>query len=367
MDFTIERIFRRSMVFDPISGGVLLAGGLGVGSSLLSADAQRSAANAASDATQNAARTAADATLTGTRESIAAQERALAQIRGDNAAFIQPADRALATLQSLIYGQPMQYEQRSLADLGRGGGQPAWGTTPVNGVTAQQMLRMVMGLEPNPNGYTIQDVQRLGQQASTTMTAGGMNPTNGNVTGTATAPSFKFDPTAIQNDPAYQWEKNQGLNDLRTSLMLMGRPSGTVAANATGKFLGNLNAGYGDKYYNRGIEERNNYQNNLLNLLNLARGGTASVGAATQNAANNTSNAYGTQATNLGNIATNAGTNIANANLVKGQSQSNMWNGIGQLPFQAGSLAMMGGWRPFGAASPINAMPGAMAGYPFVG
>lgn len=321
---------------------------------LLANDAQRSAANAAADATQAGAKTAADATLQATRESIAAQERALGTIRSDNAAFIQPADKALATLQSLIYGGPVSYEQRSLADLGRGGVQPgqpgyqpAYATAPTDahygGLNTRQIMDMVVGNAPNPQGYTLADALKAGQSAAATMTAGGANPNSGNVTGTATAQDFTYDPTKIETDPGYQWNKKRGLEDLRTQLMLMGRPSGTVAANATGRFLGDLNAGYEDKYYNRNLEGRNNYQNNLLNLLNLARGGTATVGGATQNAANNTSSALLNQGTNLANIATNQGNNLANAQLVKGQSQANLYQGLGQLPFQAGSLAMLGG------------------------
>lgn len=157
---------------------------------------------------------------------------------------------------------------------------------------------------------------------------------------------------------AYNWQKKRGLDDLRTQLMLMGRPSGTVAANANARFLGDLNAteydkGYNRLYnlndmnYNRLAGQRQNKETGLLNLLKTGQGAAASTGAASQNFANNASNTAMNTGTNLANIFSTQGTNNANAQLVKGQNQANLYSGLANLPFSLANTAIQGGWQPF--------------------
>lgn len=304
---------------DPVTG--IIGGGASILSSVIASDASSDATAEASQAAASASDKASMAQLQATRDSIAAQERALAQARSDQAPWVQPSDRALATLQSSIYGEPIQYQQRSLAELGyRPDG--AYGNKTTGG---KPVVTETGGI---PSAYPMQS---------------------------ATARQFSFDPSAMERDPAYQWEKQRGLQDLRTQLLMMGRPTGTVAANSTGRFLGDLNASYDDKFYTRQIAERENYQNQLNNLLNLARGGTAAVTTAGQTAASNTSNALQSQGANLANIYQKAGENQANAALAQGQTQANLYSGLGKLPTQlASSYLMSGGKFNFGGTPDFN-------------
>jgi len=330
-----------------------LGAGLSVAAATQAANAQAGAANTAANASTQAAQAASAATLQGTRESIAAQERALATSRSDFAPFLQPADRALATLQSSVYGEPIQYQQRSLADLGRTGtpGTAYTASAPAyNGSSAQDILNMVIGKTPNPNGYTMADALKAAQgvkstQAMTSSVSGAPVDTSGTMT--ANAQQFDLANFKPQETEAYKWQKQRGLEDLRTQLMAMGRPTGTVAANANSRFLGDLNASEYDKGYNRMAGQKQDYQNSLLNLVKIGQGAAGSTSALSQNAANNTSNALTNQGTNLANIATQNGANQANAALVNGQSQANLYGGLSQLPFNIANTAIQGGWKPF--------------------
>lgn len=339
---------------------------------------QERAADQAAAATKEAAEKSENAQLTATRESIAAQERALAQARADNAPFLQTAPRGLATLESLVYGTPISYRQNAgiappqeVANPGPPPQTIRWEEF-VDPATGERMSRPVHSENESAAVAEWQAKNKAYQQYLADSAAYrekvGATPEQ-----TATAPKFElpmnfdgskwnfdgskyafnFDPSKIDQDAGYQWEKKRGLEDLRTQLMAAGRPGGTVAANATARFLGDLNAAYDDKYYDRqygenrdrygralsentlgysrglgentiaydrAVGERSNYQNQLANLLNLARGAQAQVTQAGTNAANNTSNALINQGNSLANIYTNQGVNDANFQLLQGQN-----------------------------------------------
>lgn len=337
-----------------------LGAGMSVAAATQAANAQAGAANSAANASTQAAQTAAAATLQGTREGIAAQERALATSRSDFAPFLQPADRALATLQSSVYGEPVQYQPRTLADLGRIGATaptqplgvnstaPAYNTasSQYGGLTSKQIMDMAIGIAPNPNNYTVADALKVAQGSNGAATPlGSITPT----TGTQTANAEKFDLANFRPEQtaAFDWQKKRNLEDLRTQLMMMGRPSGTVAANANERSINDLNAREYDSGYNRLLGQKQDYQNSLLNLVKIGQGAAGSTSASGQNAANNISNAFQNQGANLANIATTNGNNQANAALTRGASTANLWSGLSALPFQAANTAIQGGWKPF--------------------
>lgn len=290
-----------------LTSGQLALGALGIATpvvgGLIAADAQKDATNAAADASNTAATTAANATLTGTRESIAAQQKMYDTNRADFKPFLDMAPRSLATLQSSIYGTPESYTDPS-------------------------------GVKQTANGQQF-DLAGLSKQQTDALT--------------------NFNPT---DTAAYKWQKQQGDEALAHSLAAQGRGSGSTATNAAMRFAGNLGAqeydkGYSrlsslnDLNYNRMSGQKTDYQNGLLNLIKTAQGAAGSTSAAGTNFANQSSNAAISQGNNLANIATNNGTNQANAALANGQSQANLWNGLATLPFQGASLAIHGGWKPF--------------------
>lgn len=315
-----------------ISNGQLLLGGAGtlasLGGSIMSNNAQQDAANAAANAAQAGATTAANAQLTGTREAIAAQDRIYNQNRADFAPFLNVAPQALDAYQALTYGS--SYIPKNLSNPA-----PGASSMPKSPMSSSQVANL-FGLDENK---MLPDQKSLGLSGY---------PSQSPMSSSQVAyPTFDLANFTPQGTAAYEWQKSRGLEDLGRSLRLMGRPSGTVAANSTARFLGDLNATEYDKGYTRLEGQKQDYTNNLLNLIKTAQGAAGSTSASGQNYANNVSNANITQGTNLANIATQSGINQANANLVKGQSQANLYGGLAQLPFNIANTAINAGWKPF--------------------
>lgn len=397
---------------------------------IVGAVAQRRSGQDAANATRDAARMSSEAELTATREAIAAQERATNQARQDNSTWMHPADRGLATLQSLIYGGPVSYRQRSYTEgmaprpVAPTAVAPPVGERPANTVGQNPDGSYSVGYGSDeayqiqhtnsPDGASaewdkqfadyqkymsdMQDYANKEAQWQASQQGGNVGAETETVTaqqfelppnfdGTKYAfdgskyafdgskYDFKFDPSQIDSDPGYAWEKKRGLEDLRTQLMLSGRPGGTVAANATGRFLGDLNASYDDKYYNRqygenqqnygralsenqqgygravsentlgygrglgentlayerATGERANYQNNLSNLLNLARGAQSQVTSAEMSGAGNTSQALMNQGNTLANIYGNQGRTLADISMFQGQNAANFGRGMDNI------------------------------------
>jgi hypothetical protein len=143
-----------------------------------------------------------------------------------------------------------------------------------------------------------------------------------------------------EGTPAYEWQKKRGLEDLRTQLMMQGRPSGTVAANANARFLGDLNAREYESGYNRLFTQKQDYINNLLNLGKMAQGAAGSTGTLGQSAAGNMSSAYNQQGQTLANLAGNQGNALASINMNQGQTLGNLYSGLGSQSANAVSTGL---------------------------
>lgn len=130
--------------------------------------------------------------------------------------------------------------------------------------------------------------------------------------------NFKPEGTA-----AYEWQKQRTLEDLGNTMNLMGRGRGsTVQANATARALGDLNASEYERGYSRLFTQKQDYINNLLNMVKTSQGAAASTGTLGQSAQSGINSGYGQIAGVAQQGAQNA---IANNN----QSMSNLYGGIG--------------------------------------
>lgn len=130
---------------------------------------------------------------------------------------------------------------------------------------------------------------------------------------------FSFDPSMVQNDPAYQFALQQGTQALQRTAAAKGEVLGA----ATQKQIGAFTTGTADQYYNQDQAQaaqvyQQNYgnafntftanQNNVFNKL-------ASVAAAGQGGVTQVNNAGGQFATNAGNNIIGAG-NAAGASAI---------------------------------------------------
>ena len=224
-----------------LGGSAGAAIGMGLGGALAGSDAQGDGLKDAANATQNA-----------TLAQITEQRRQYDLSRQDFSPFLQPSGRALATLQSSVYGGPQKYA------------------------------------DPTYKG-----------------------------TGTAPLLSATWNP---QESEGFKYTKSRTLEDLGRQLRMMGRGSGTVAANSFGRTLGDLNA-----------SNEETQRNELWNLVKTGQGATGSVASLGANSANNISSALGTQGQTLANIAN-----------LQGQNKANLWSGLTSAPFNIMSAQKMG-------------------------
>lgn len=234
----------------PVLGGV--AGFMVGGPAGAMVGASLGGAVAGAGAQSDGLKDATNATNNATYAQIAEQRRQYDLSRKDFSPFLQPSGRALATLQSSIYGGPQQYA------------------------------------DPNYTG-----------------------------TGTAPMLSATWQP---QESEGFKYTKSRTLEDLGRQLRMMGRGSGTVAANSFGRTLGDLNA-----------SNEETQRNELWNLVKTGQGATGSVAGLGANAANNISGAYGTQGQTLANISN-----------LQGQNKANLWSGLSSAPLNIMSANKMG-------------------------
>jgi hypothetical protein len=284
------------------------------GAAVIGAGASAYSSNQASKAAAGTAKNAA-------KDANSTQLYMYDQSRGDFSPFLQPSNRALATLQSSIYGGPVEYDDAS-----------------TNALTNEEiMLENWKAIQANPNNYKLRDdvwndirggedpASRLMREGSA---KGGQQLTNlpyaiggewyrgadGKLTNqkpqklTAT-----FKPVESEG---FQYTKSRTLADLGRSLRMMGRGTGTVAANATGRTLGELHAANEDKQRNE--------------LWNLAKVGQGAAGAVTSSGMNYANNVSGNQ------MAT--GNTLAQLQLQNGQTNANLWAGLGGAAGNAASL-----------------------------
>lgn len=236
----------------------------------------------------NAANTAADATQKAAQLSVDASNKAYDASRADFQPFLSPSGRAMATLESAIYGGPQQYmdpNYRFDRETGK--------YININGAKVVPVPSTTGNLKPL---RYIMPVARTAQNA--------VNSAGAKI-GVDSPPmlSTTFNP---QQSESYKWQKERGLADLGRILRMQGRGNSTAGLNATGRFLGDLNA--------------NEYQRQLDQLWNLVKTGQGAAGtvsgAGSSNAANNAA-AYGM-----------AGQGAANAAYMSGAAKANLYSGL---------------------------------------
>lgn len=112
---------------------------------------------------------------------------------------------------------------------------------------------------------------------------------------------------------AFKYNKQRTLDDLGRELRMMGRGSGTVAANAYGRTLGDLN-----------VANEEQQRNQLWNLVKTGQGAAGSI-------------------TGLGQ---GTATNVANTILQNGQTQASLYSGMGPALINgAGAMAKSGAFE----------------------
>lgn len=156
------------------------------------------------------------------------QRKMYEQGKADFAPFLEPSARAMATLQSAIFGGPFQYKD--------------------------SMGNMV---------------------------------------------DARFNPTESEG---FKYTKQRTLDDLGRQLRMIGRGTGTVAANTYGRTLSDLNA--------------QNEQQNINNLWNFAKTGQGAAGS------------IGNARANYGNLMSSNYGNIANAMQQGAKAQSDLYGGL---------------------------------------
>jgi len=281
---------------------------------LVGAGASMAASNSASKKASNATKYAADAASQ-------VQWDMYDQTRQDFDPFRQPSNRAIATLQSALYGGDFQYDDPTTTAL-----------TPEE--LASENWNALQGKQFDFGADFRKDIGNGEDPAS--RLARGMG--NGDYAGvlpydatqewykgadgklTNVAPQRLTATFKPQESEGFKYTKSRTLEDLGRSLRMMGRGSGTVAANSTGRTLGDLNA-------NNEATQRNE----LWNMVKTGQGAAGSIAGAGQNAANNVSN-----------NTMSAGNNLANIAMTNGQTQANLWAGLGGTAANAVGAYQMG-------------------------
>jgi len=122
-------------------------------------------------------------------------------------------------------------------------------------------------------------------------------------------PAFKFSATDFTADPSYQFRKEQGVNALDMSASSRGKLLSGAQDKALTQYGQDLASTEYGNAYNRALQNYNTNQNTQLNLANIGRGASGQTQQATQNFANQASNAYTAQ----GNAYATGAVNSANA------------------------------------------------------
>jgi hypothetical protein len=218
------------------------------------------------------------------------------QTREDFSKFADPSDRALATLQSAQYGGEFEYDDPT--------------TTPLS--------EDELGKLNDRGSFSFEDYYNPDTQLNYALNKDWYKGADGKITDVVPkrlTASFK-----PQESEGFKYTKTRTLEDLGRSLRMMGRGSGTVAANATGRTLGDLNAANEDKQYGRAVD-----------MVKIGQNAAGTIASAGQNAAGNVS------ANTM-----NAGNNLATLAVNNGQTQANLWSGLGGTATNAYGTYQMG-------------------------
>jgi hypothetical protein len=223
---TMGRILSRCMVHDPFSMIMAGAGGLQAGAGLAGSAMQ---AGAATDAARIAAGAADRATQMQWDMFLKQQE--------NQQPWLQAGKGALNQLTGGLGINPGGYAVTAA---------PGYGATP------QQIMQMVNGTLPNPNGYTIADAVKAANASNSLIGSGGAPATGG--ANFLTTPQFafdtsryKFDPNSVDvtKDPGYAFRLKSGANALTAA----GSAAGNLGSGNLGVALTNYGQDLGSQEY----------------------------------------------------------------------------------------------------------------------
>jgi hypothetical protein len=239
------------------------------------------------------------------------------QTREDFKPFRDPANRSLATLQSALYGGEFEYDDPSTTAL----------TPEELAAENWKAISADRGTYDHADfwkdvGHGEDPIGRLARGNNWLGPYNGVDQWYRGADGklTTTAPkklTATFKPVESEG---FKYTKARTIEDLGRSLRMMGRGSGTVAANSMGRTLGDLNAANEDKQYGRAVD-----------MVKIGQNAAGTIASAGQNTANNVS--ANTMA---------AGNNLATIALNNGQTQANLWSGLGGTATNAYGTYQMG-------------------------
>ena len=273
-------------------------------------------------ASNNAAKKSASAVKGASADANQLQWDMYDQTREDFAPFRQPSDRALATLQSALYGGDSEYVDPRFTRLDSG---------ELQNLNADLLRQSgVDYFTGKDNNFLLQHLANNPWDAKYSADKPFYRGPNGEITDKPTMLSAQWKP---QESEGFKYTKSRTLEDLGRSLRMMGRGSGNVAANATGRTLGDLN-----------VQNEATQRNELWNMVKTGQGAAGSIAGAGQNAANTVG----------GNIMS-AGNNLASIAQNNGQTQANLWAGLGGTAANAYGAYQMGQYLNKPAAAPTYA------------
>jgi hypothetical protein len=286
-----------------IATAIVVTGVVGAGASYA---ASKSASNKASKASKYAADAASQV-----------QWDMYDQTREDFSKFAEPANRSLATLQSALYGGDFEYDDPSTTALSPEElAAENWKAISADrGTYDHADFWKDVGHGEDPIGRLARGNNWLGPYNGVDQWYRGAD---GKLTTTAPKKlTATFKPVESEG---FKYTKARTIEDLGRSLRMMGRGSGTVAANSMGRTLGDLNAANEDKQYGRAVD-----------MVKIGQNAAGTIASAGQNTANNVS--ANTMA---------AGNNLATIALNNGQTQANLWSGLGGTATNAYGTYQMG-------------------------
>lgn len=237
------------------------------------------------------------------------------QNREDFSPFLRPSGRAMATLQSALYGGSFGYDNPNAvaltADELAAENDAARGPDPMLDLTPEQREQVLTG-GLFPEGYKERPMVNAYDPSKKWYRGA-----DGKLTNAAPQLQATWNP---QESEGFKYTKIHTLADLGRQLRMMGRGSGTVAANATGRTLGDLNAANEQQQYSR-----------LTDVIKTGQGAAGTI-----------TGAGSSMAGNVGNIAMNNAGTQAGLTQQNGQTMANLYSGIGPTLSNAYSNYQMG-------------------------
>jgi hypothetical protein len=230
--------------------------------------------------------------------------------RNDFRPFMAPSERAMAELQSAIFGGPVNYRDGSYREM------TAEEVSKYNTLQDdykqflkeknQLMYQGDLGGVWKTTGGTENFKQRLEDLNKKYGMLGNKTYYMGADGSPVTERPWATAEYKPQESEGFKYIKDRTLADLGRQLRMIGRGNSTVAANAYGRTLGDLN-----------YRNEQDQKNELWNLVKTAQGATGDISTLGANAS-----------TRIGGNLINAADVAGNAALYQGRNQSNLYQGL---------------------------------------